>query len=204
MFKHEVHEPMMMVLQPTDYTAHLEKVIGRNDLEAFVCEDPDDANLLMNTLRKQERLKRINVATSSPNTNDQFRNPLKDIPKGFKVKFLNEVLGPCPPAIKNHLCQKHKLHNIPVFEQDPGTIIEELPKYFFKFTIFVNKRSNYAKDTFTSTDYIDTPDKNKYLKDNHASDGTGDNLEEKLEETLRFREQIETRISKSEALQQDK
>ena len=45
---------------------YLQKLIGRQDLEAFLCEDPDDANLLMRRLRQDMNLKKINVVTVGP------------------------------------------------------------------------------------------------------------------------------------------
>ena len=78
----------MMVLRPRDknYYAHLENVIGWMEMEAFVCEDKDDANLLMKKLRKENNLLRINVVHSSAQMNEQFKHPT-NLPKGLNKLF---------------------------------------------------------------------------------------------------------------------
>ena len=111
-----------------DYYAQLENTIGWQEMEAFVCEDQDDANLLMRKLRQDVNLHRINVICSNPDVNVTFNHP-SNLPKHVKKVFLDEVLGECPKAIKNHLCQKKKLHMVPVFHQDPGDSIK-VTKYF--------------------------------------------------------------------------
>ena len=99
-------------------------------MEAFVCEDKDDANLLMRKLRTENNLHRINVVHSSAQMgpNEQFKHPT-NLPRGIDRVFLDEVLGDCPQAVKKHLCQKKKLHLIPVFRQDPGDSVK-VTKYF--------------------------------------------------------------------------
>ena len=122
------------MLRPKEknYLAQLENIIGFMEMEAFVCEDKDDANLLMKQLRKENKLHRINVVHSTPpdpkRPDEQFKHP-PNLPRNIDRVFLDEILGECPPAIRKHLCQKKKLHLIPVFSQDPGDSIR-VTKYF--------------------------------------------------------------------------
>ena len=69
-----VHEPIMMSLKLTDasYAVQVENTIGPQELEAFVCEDMDDCNLLINELRQKQRLRRINVVHCNPESNRIF------------------------------------------------------------------------------------------------------------------------------------
>ena len=48
---------------------------GCADLEGFVCEDPDDVNLLTKELRENLRLRKINAFHSSPDPPGMFRHP---------------------------------------------------------------------------------------------------------------------------------
>ena len=118
------------MLRPNDksYIAQLENCIGFMELEAFVCEEVSDMNLLIKKLRVENKLHRINVIHSTPEMKEQFKHP-PNLPRGIDRVFLDEVLGDCPPAIRKHLCQKKKLHLIPVFSQDPGDSIR-VTKYF--------------------------------------------------------------------------
>ena len=73
--------------------------------------------------------------------------------RNFERVFLDQVLGDCPPAIKNHLCQKQKLHLIPVFQQDPGDSIT-LSKYFIDLSRVDTRTSNYGGDVMRSMIYV--------------------------------------------------
>ena len=55
---------MTLRLKDEKFAPYLEDVLGAADLEAFVCEDIDDSNTLMNCLRENEKLFKINVAHS--------------------------------------------------------------------------------------------------------------------------------------------
>ena len=85
------------------------------------------------------------------------------IHRNFERVFLDQVLGDCPQAIKNHLCQKQKLHLIPVFQQDPGDSIT-LAKYFNGLSMVDTRTSRYGGDVMRSMVYIPPAEDNKYLK----------------------------------------
>ena len=71
-FSRPVYPPLLCTLDllntltASSDAIYLEKLIGRQDLEAFLCEDATDANLLMKCLRTEMNLKRINVVTVKP------------------------------------------------------------------------------------------------------------------------------------------
>ena len=69
-----VHEPVMMLLDVTDrgYVDHLEKVVGRSKLLAFVCEEWDDCQTLMQA-RTRERFQQVNVVLQKPDLNTNGR-----------------------------------------------------------------------------------------------------------------------------------
>ncbi len=74
-FKGKVYEPVMLHLKlrdPSD-AAFLQQSIGRPDLEAFLCEEAEDASELMRRLRTGLGLRRINVAHSPDMRPGEFR-----------------------------------------------------------------------------------------------------------------------------------
>jgi hypothetical protein len=91
------------------------------------------------------------------------------IHRNFERVFLDQVLGDCPSAIKNHLCQKTRLHMIPVFQQEPGDSIT-LSKYFIDLCMIDTRTSKYGGDIMRSMNYIPPAEDNKYLKLHHEAD----------------------------------
>ncbi len=159
-FRKPVHEPMMMLLrlkpECSQYAIHLENIVGKADMEAFVCEDRDDANLLSNTLRKQVGLHKINVVNSEPpSANDRFRFEHPDL-RGITEHrvFLDEVIrDDCPPAVRKHLCQKQRIHMIPVFNAMPrGQLPGQVMNYFVNDKKIKVKKSIYTNQLSKSTD----------------------------------------------------
>ena len=69
LFKEAVHDPVMTTIRLKDakYAVYVQKLVGKAVLESFVCENPDDTNRLMNKLRKECRLRKINAAHSVAN-----------------------------------------------------------------------------------------------------------------------------------------
>ncbi len=125
-------------------------------MEAFVCEDRDDANLLSNTLRKQIGLHKINVVNSEPpSANDRFRFEHPDL-RGITEHrvFLDEVIrDDCPPAVRKHLCQKQRIHMIPVFNAMPrGQLPGQVMNYFVNDKKIKVKKSIYTNQLSKSTD----------------------------------------------------
>ena len=192
-----VHEPIMMSLKLSDarYAVQVENVIGPQELEAFVCEDIDDCNLLINELRQKQGLRKINVVHCNPDSNRGVLNtsnpPIQDRDVG-KVVFLNRVIK-CPQAIQDHLCIKKKLNTVPIFERYPS-------KQLGIWTYFV------GKDKFTTigSDYC----KNKSIKREdlkshsirYLNKSAADDHESEVNDDLKEIEIIEGKIS---ALQQE-
>ena len=183
-FKKPVYEPIMMVLRVTNekYSLHLENAIGNQELEAFVCEDQQDMNVLMNALRKDLNLHKINVVHSAPSPNDNmaFKHPnLQGVTVG-KV-FLDEVLSDdCPLAVRKHLCKKKHLHMIPVFDRDPGACAN-IRKYYVGKKRFEVSMSRYSNRTSKSVDSLES-EQIKYLEINTVKDASIGELENEIEE----------------------
>ena len=59
-----VTDPIMMLidLAAPNYAVYLERLIPSTEFSTFLCENSNDANKVMNILRKDKGLKRINVA----------------------------------------------------------------------------------------------------------------------------------------------
>ena len=91
---------------------YLEKVIGDRDLQAFVCEDSDDASMLMNKLRMEQRLARINVVTAKEFPANAFLKPsLGPNLKKSLVKFVSDTFE-APKTIKDYLLSSKNLHKV--------------------------------------------------------------------------------------------
>ena len=133
----------------------MENIIGRQDLEAFVCEDKDDASKLMNIFRRQLNYKQTNIICSDPkvDSNLEFPNPTSDNFDIQPEKFLNQVVRDCPDAIMKHLCKSKNLHNYPVFSQEPGRANVKI--YFVNQTKFQNQKSKYSNNNTTYVEYHD-------------------------------------------------
>ena len=117
----------------TKYAIQLENTIGFENLEAFVCVSREDTNKLINKLRKEKNLKHINVI-QVPEEEENYVHPKMNIPNVNYI-FLDEIFKDCPQPVKQLLCKKKKLHEIPVFETEPEN--SKIPPNIFKY--FVNR-----------------------------------------------------------------
>ena len=127
----------------------MEHIIGRQDLEAFVCEDQEDASNLMNIFRRELNYKQTNIICSDPKVdqNLEFRNPSSN---NFDIQpdtFLNQVVRDCPEAIMKHLCKSKKLHQFPVFSREPE--YANVKTYFVNQKKFQNQKSKYSNNNTT-------------------------------------------------------
>ena len=75
MFKAPVHDPNMLCLDEKEknYAVYVETHVGRADLEGFVCEDPEDVNLLLKKMREDLNLRKINAFHSNPEPPSTFK-----------------------------------------------------------------------------------------------------------------------------------
>ncbi|TRY64209.1 hypothetical protein TCAL_00493 [Tigriopus californicus] len=151
-FNHTIHDPIMVclrVLGPPENALYLERLIGAQDLQAFVCEDPSDANKLMNILRSEKKLSRINVITSS-NTSTSNCEPIPCSIQGFKG-FVSDMMD-CPPAVRTYLCSKKQLNRIPVFTagSDSKHVGQKYFRYFVDRKLFVKRQGRYSNSESVS------------------------------------------------------
>ena len=152
-----IFEPIMTILRLKnyEYAAQLENIIGKSDLEAFVCTNYEDSNKLANNLRNQQRLRKINVVHSNPNNQITYNHP--KLNTRVKHIFLDDVLQDCPKPILSHLCQKKYIHKIPIFDAQPEddffTNNRQVRKYFVKNDRFVHQAmsSDYHKNINTTS-----------------------------------------------------
>ena len=72
-FKDTIHDPIMTVINVKDAadTRYVESHIAFKDMTAFVCENKDDQNRLLEVLREQQGL-RINVVGTPPDPLSSF------------------------------------------------------------------------------------------------------------------------------------
>lgn len=157
-FKKKVHEPIMLCLNvKAEYARYIETHVGRADLEGFVCEDPDDVNLLLRELREVKRLRKINAFHSNPDPKETFRkrNEASLAPYGFK-SFLSDMYD-APDAVNAYLCQQKNLHQVPLFEkesEETDKLKEMFCSYYIGTTKFTTKRSKYSSNLSTGIEDI--------------------------------------------------
>lgn len=159
-FKKPVHEPIMLCLdvKSPDYARYVETHVGRADLEGFVCEDPDDVNLLLRELREIKKLRKINAFHSNPIAKETF-SPRLDEAKlssyGF-VTYLSNMYD-APPAVNAYLCQQKLLHQVPLFKEETD-MTDQLKNHFNSYYIstkkFTSKKSKYSNEISTGMEDI--------------------------------------------------
>ena len=178
----KIYEPIMTVIKLKenylDYAVQLETIIGSNELEAFVCENNDDANLLMRELRKTYY--KINVVHSASGPNQEFQRPewhkKGQIP--IKYCFLDEIIDneSCPDAVMIHLKKKKRIHQIPIFEKETDYLANHCDRYFVGKRLFTFSSSRYSKEKLEKCDNLENT-VSQYL--NVSDDGSD---EDKLKE----------------------
>lgn len=159
-FKSKVHEPIMLCMdvKNADYSKYLESIVGRADLDGFVCEDPDDMNLLLKELREVKKLRKVNAVHSNPTPKERFSSPFKEheLRKYGFVAYLCEMYE-APLAVNAYLCQQKSLHQVPFFKEE-NEYTDDLKSKFQTFYIgglkFTAKRSRYSKELSTGIDDI--------------------------------------------------
>ena len=132
------------------YAVQLEDTIGNMDLEAFVCVNERDANKLMNKLRKDQKLKRINVV-QVPKEIKNYKHPPMPSDTG-KTVFLDDIVKDCPQNVKRLLCEKKKLHMVPVFEREPRDTPTNLNRFYVDKKRFQIWSSKYTSAKSTSSE----------------------------------------------------
>ena len=148
-FSKKVYEPPIVTVDfKYEFIGiYLQFLIKKQDLEAFICEDPTDCNTLETELRQKKEL-RINFAHSSSTNSYSVPNRKPDI-RGFKF-FMSEAFE-APPPVKAHLCNKFGLNKVPVFDEncDVDTVEREFTKYFIGNKMYTSRMGRYSNQRYT-------------------------------------------------------
>ena len=102
-------------------------------MEAFLCEDNNDASKLMKILREQQGLRKINVVTFPKETMRRQCPPLGG--EGRFYKSLVCDLYECDPLVDSFLCSKFGLDQIPILSNgaDPKNMEDtRVTRYFIE------------------------------------------------------------------------
>ncbi|XP_071488629.1 structural maintenance of chromosomes protein 5-like [Diadema antillarum] len=118
-FKKPIHEPIALVLKigDKDYAKYVERSIPSQDLLAFVCEDADDQDKFITEVRDKQGL-RVNVVKSPAEPLSSFNPPKPIQQQGFGFQCYLKDLVTAPDAVMAYLCKLHKLHLIPLGNDD--------------------------------------------------------------------------------------
>jgi structural maintenance of chromosomes protein 5 len=125
-FRGNVYGPLLLFLQiPNQETAiFLERVIPRDDLFVFVCEQGEDQMLLLRELRDRQRL-RISVVRPDPNQPWEPAEPIERYRQyGFR-QWLVEAFE-APKTVKQHLCSTSQLHRLPIGSAETERMLQRL------------------------------------------------------------------------------
>ena len=160
LFRKPVHNPIMLELEVKnlDCARYVESHIGKADLEGFVCEDPNDVNLLTSELREKQKLRRINVFHSSPEPPNTFRPSISgsELQKFQFLDYLSDMYE-APDAVHAYLCRQKNLHQVPVFKEEnmnSGQLKQKFSSYYIGHQKFNVRRSKYSGELSTGTDDI--------------------------------------------------
>merc|ERR1712096_373277 len=160
MFRAPVHDPIMLTLDVKDrnFARYVESHIGRADLEGFVCEDPDDVNLLTKQLRENLRLRKINAFHSSPDPPDSFAHPYSkdEMAKYAFMEYISDMYS-APDAVHAYLCRQKALHQVPVFREENNNSAQlkhKFHNYYIANQKFNTRKSKYSGELSTGMEDI--------------------------------------------------
>lgn len=160
LFSKTVHEPIMLCLdvKSPEYAKLVETQIGKQDLEGFVCESPDDVNLLTKKLREELGLRRINAFHSDPDDYSKFVGNRKneDLSRFDFRDYLSDMYD-APPAVQAYLCRQKKLHEIPYFateNQYSDSLKGRFKTYYLGNVRFNSMKSKYSGELSTGCEDI--------------------------------------------------
>ncbi|XP_046403511.1 structural maintenance of chromosomes protein 5 [Ischnura elegans] len=152
------YEPMAMVIsmKEASMAKYLECVVPQRDLLAFVCEDPEDANFLMEELRDKMKYK-VNVVASKPDVSmSSFARPyeLQSIRKYGFYTYLSDIFS-APEAVMRYLFKNYFIHRIPIGTQDTYAMADQVPAEIRVFMTdqkkFSKRSSRYTKEAISSS-----------------------------------------------------
>nr|XP_054756327.1 structural maintenance of chromosomes protein 5-like [Lytechinus pictus] len=159
-FKKTIHEPIALVLNIAnkDHAKFIERAIPFQDMLAFVCEDAEDQERFINEIRERQNL-RVSVVKSpaEPSENYVSPRPIQQVGFGF-FAYLKDLVT-APNAVMAYLCKLHKLHNIPLgdenTERNVSKVIEhaQLTKFYtpgYQYNIKQSRYGNKNKSSLSS------------------------------------------------------
>ncbi|XP_040009669.1 structural maintenance of chromosomes protein 5 [Xiphias gladius] len=162
LFKGNVHEPMMLVINVRDhhFAKYVENHIPFHDLRAFVFQRKDDMESFMAEVRDKKNLKVNSI--SAPEESCSKRQPSRNIESlrrfGF-FTYLREMFD-APDEVMSYLCHQYKVHDVPVGNDQTKdmikTVIEE-PYLRVLYTTeerYTVKRSFYSNKISTSNSAV--------------------------------------------------
>ena len=160
LFQAPVHDPIMLSLDVKDRSLarYVETHIGRADLEGFVCENPEDVNVLTKQLREKMKLRKINAFHSNPDHPDKFPHP-QSRDEMMKYEFIDYIsnMYSAPAAVHAYLCNQKKLHEVPVFRVE-NNFSSQLKNKFHNYYIgnqkFNTRKSKYSGELSTGMEDI--------------------------------------------------
>ena len=159
-FQAPVHDPIMLSLDVKDRSLarYVETHIGRADLEGFVCENPEDVNVLTKELREKMKLRKINAFHSNPDHPDKFRHP-QSRDEMMKYEFIDYIsnMYSAPAAVHAYLCNQKKLHEVPVFRVEnnhSSQLKNKFHNYYIGNQKFNTRKSKYSGELSTGMEDI--------------------------------------------------
>ena len=159
-FQAPVHDPIMLSLDVKDrnLARYVETHIGRADLEGFVCENPDDVNVLTKQLRETLRLRKINAFHSNPDPPSKFLHPMPkdEMEKYTIVDYISDMYS-APDAVHAYLCRQKGLHQVPVFKEENNRSSElkfKFHNYYIGNQKFNTRKSKYSGELSTGMEDI--------------------------------------------------
>ena len=159
-FKAPVHEPIMLSIdvKNRELAKYVETHVGKADLEGFVCEDPDDVNLLTKQLREEQKLKRINAFHSNPDPPSRFGHKIsrEELVRYDLIDYISDMYT-APDAVHAYLCRQKGLHQVPVFRQEnerSGDLKSKFNNYYIGDQKFNSKKSKYSGELSTGMEDI--------------------------------------------------
>ena len=160
LFKAPVHDPIMLSLDVKDKSLarYVETHIGRADLEGFVCENPEDVNILTKQLREKLKLRKINAFHSNPDPPSKFRHPVSrdEMVKYTIIDYISDMYS-APPAVHAYLCNQKRLHEVPVLREENNHSVHLKTKfhnYYIGNQKFNTRKSKYSGELSTGMEDI--------------------------------------------------
>ncbi|XP_030832465.1 structural maintenance of chromosomes protein 5 isoform X2 [Strongylocentrotus purpuratus] len=159
-FKKTIHEPIALVLniENKDHAKFIERSIPFQDMLAFVCEDSQDQDKFINEIREGQNL-RVSVVKSPADPSESYtaQRPIQQLGFGFYA-YLKDLVT-APNAVMAYLCKLHKLHNIPLGDENTERNVDKViqhaqvnkfytPKY--QYTIKQSRYGNKNKSSLSS------------------------------------------------------